>query len=119
MEKKTCGCLAGGLTKAFALWTCPGCGHLQRAPRSAKAVCAAEGCSRVKGANPKGFGCCGQDWAEGTDSCGECGGAFDPVMDLGRLPHPDVDYLTETTARGEFRARDSFLRCVGCLALAE
>lgn len=124
-EFKPCGCKATGLTRAFALWLCAGCGHVQRAPRSAKAKCAGqkmvEGvlvpCGRVKGANPKGFGCCEQDWPEGTAECGTCGTGFDPVMDLGRLPHPEVEYLTESCARGNFRARDSFMRCVGCLAL--
>jgi len=114
-EFKPCGCKAEGLTKAFALWQCAGCGEVQRAPRSAKAKCC--GCGRAKGANPKGFGCCEQDWPESATCCGECGHGFDPVMDLGRLPHPEVEYLTESTPRGDFRARDSFIRCVGCLAL--
>ena len=90
-QRKPCGCEPKGLTRALALWECAGCGHVQRAPRSARAKCA--GCGRVKGANPRD--------EEGN-----------------RLPHPEVEYLTETTERGYFRARDSFLRCVGCLKLA-
>lgn len=97
-EFKPCGCKAAGLTRAVALWECAGCGHLQRAPRSARARCAGTrpdgtACERVKGANPR-------------DENGD------------RLPHPEVEYLTEDNARGYFRARDSFLRCSGCLALA-
>lgn len=86
---KACGCKPEGLTRCFALWLCAGCGHVQRAPRSARAQC--EGCGRVKGPNP--------------------------VTAEGRQPHPEVEYLTETGPRGNFRARDGFLRCVGCLAL--
>jgi len=112
---KPCGCAVGGLTVGFALWTCPDCGSLQRAGRASQR-CA---CGRRKGPNPKGFGCCEQDWPEGTVACGSCGRTFDPVMDLGRLPHPEVDYLTETTTRGSFVARDGFSHCVGCLALEE
>jgi hypothetical protein len=36
---------------------------------------------------------------------------------VARLPHPEVEYLTENVARGNFRARDGFRRCSGCLAL--
>lgn len=115
-EIKPCGCRAEGLTKAFALWQCAGCGFVQNAPRSARSKCRG-GCGRVRGPNPKGFGHCGQDWPQGTLEC-SCGHGFDPVLDLGRLPHPEVEYLTESTERGYFRARDSFLRCVGCLELA-
>ena len=115
-KTKECGCKAEGLTRGFALWECGGCGHLQRAPRSAKAACA--GCGRAKGANPKGFGHCGQDWPETATECGECGHGFEAI-DLGRLPHPEVEYLTESCPRGNFRARDSFIRCVGCLTLVE
>jgi len=113
---KPCGCKAQGLTRALALWECAGCGALQRAPRSAKAGCV--GCGRPKGANPKGFGHCGQDWPETASSCGGCGHGFDAI-DLGRLPHPEVEYLTESCPRGNFRARDGFVRCVGCLSLVE
>ena len=139
-EFKACGCKVAGLTKAFALWLCADCGHCQRAPRSAKAKCV--GCGRAKGTNPKGFGCCQVDWSCEASHCGDlahqvsetpehldtcrngacggcwvpCQGAFEPIA-LGRLPHPEVEYLTESCERGNFRARDSFVRCVGCLAL--
>jgi len=113
-QPKPCGCEPKGLTRALALWECRGCGHVQRSPRSANARCG--GCGRVKGPNPRGFGCCGQDWPEGQP-CGECGRAADPC-DVGSLPHSEVSYLTESCERGYFRARDSFLRCVGCLKLA-
>jgi len=111
---KPCGCEAKGLTRALALWVCSGCGTVQVAPRSAKGKC--RGCGRTKGPNPVGFGCCGQDVPEGSRChiCGRAGGA----EDMGRLPHPEVEYLTESCNRGYFRARDSFLRCVGCLELA-
>lgn len=114
-DTKPCGCPSQGLTRAFALWQCAGCGHVQRAPRSSRARCA--GCGRAKGANPQGFGHCGADWPETASHCGECGHAFE-ACELGRLPHPEVEYLTETDSRGYFRARDSFLRCCGCLELA-
>jgi hypothetical protein len=138
---KPCGCAPQGLTRAFALWQCAGCGHVQRAPRSARAQCG--GCGRAKGANPRGFGHCGVDWLEGAGHCGDmahaasvppahraecrdplCGGCWAPcghafeAGQAGRLPHPEVEYLTESDSRGYFRARDSFLRCVGCLELA-
>ena len=111
-EIKPCGCKAEGLTRAFALWQCAGCGHVQRAPRSAKALCG--GCGRAKGANPRGAACHGHDVPTGV-ACPTCERV---ACDEGRLPHPEVEYLTESCARGYFRARDSFLRCVGCLTLA-
>lgn len=109
---KPCGCKAEGLTRAFALWLCAGCGHVQRAPRSARASCG--GCGRAKGANPRGQACCGTD-VEAGSPCGGCGQIGE---DQARLPHPEVEYLTEADSRGYFRARDSFLRCCGCLELA-
>ena len=120
-KPKPCGCEPKGLTRAFALWMCAGCGHVQRAPRRAGARCLGSfpdgtRCDRVKGANPVGFPCCGQDVRKGQ-ACPDCGNEGDG-LDMGRLPHPEVEYLTESCERGYFRARDSFLRCVGCLELA-
>jgi hypothetical protein len=113
---KECGCRPDALTVGKARWLCAGCG-LAQAAKGARQRCAQ--CNRSKGPNPKGFGCCEQDWPQGTAACGVCGSAFDPIMDLGRLPHPDVLYLTEDTLRGSFVARDGFRHCVGCLSLAE
>jgi hypothetical protein len=108
---KTCGCRADGLTRAFALWACAGCGHVQKAPRSPKARCA--GCGRARPASPMGEGCHGADVLAG-ERCPACERVAAP---LARLPHPEVEYLTETVARGNFRARDGFRRCSGCLTL--
>lgn len=108
---KLCGCRADGLTRAFALWACAGCGHVQKAARSPKATCG--GCGRAKPANPTGEGCHGHDVKAG-DRCPSCERVAAPVA---RLPHPEVEYLTENVTRGNFRARDGFRRCSGCLAL--
>lgn len=116
MKLKGCGCRADGLTRAFALWACAGCGHVQRAPRGrgargAPPACA--GCRRAMPPHPMGEGCHGQDVRAG-DKCPACERVAAP---LARLPHPEVEYLTENVARGNFRARDGFRRCSGCLAL--
>jgi hypothetical protein len=120
---KACGCKPTGLTKAFALWLCAGCGHVQRDPRSYKARCQgilADGsqCERTRGRNPRGSACTAhnRDLAVGARCPVE--GCLSVGEDMGRIPHPDVEYLTESCERGYFRARDSFLRCVGCLELA-
>lgn len=108
---KPCGCAAHGLTRAFALWQCAACGHVQKAQRSPKATCG--GCGRPKPPNPMGEGCHGVDVKAG-EACPRCHKVAGAVA---RLPHPEVEYLTEDTKRGNFRARDGFRRCSGCLAL--
>jgi hypothetical protein len=108
---KPCGCAPQGLTRAFALWACAGCGHVQRAPRKRGAACA--GCGRKQPPHPRGEGCHGHDVPVGA----RCPACARVAGDAGRLPHPEVEYLTESCERGNFRARDGFVRCVGCLAL--
>lgn len=108
---KPCGCRPDGLTRAFALWACAGCGAVQRAPRRKNAPCV--GCKRVQPPHPMGEGCHGHDVPAG-ERCPSCDRV---AAALARLPHPEVEYLTESCERGNFRARDGFVRCVGCLAL--
>lgn len=130
-DRKTCGCLAGGLSRVTSLWECRACDLLQSARHRR---CA--GCGIEKGLNPRGFGCCATDWSANASHCGDLpNAASEPpphllrgkrripwapcyrafcADDLARLPHPDVTSFTCDEQRDAFTNRRGVRCCVGC-----
>ncbi len=124
---KPCGCLRGGLSRTVSVWECRDCATVQGARRKTCIECAAS-----KGANPRGYGCCGVDWGQGAVQCGDMGHNASPIPDgwqpchgafceddLTRLPHPDVATFTVRFGRDSFTDRRGVQRCAGCLAPEE